>query len=90
MVRRRPPGGAADLGGVDRRLDLGRDGVGDLVLQREDVFQRPIEPLCPDRHIVDGVGELDGDPHALAGAPDASVQKVANAERAGDLARALT
>jgi len=46
-----------------QRLD---DGFGNLVLQRKDVVQVPVEALGPEVAVGRAVDELRGDAHAVA------------------------
>ena len=63
-----------------------RDRVGDdLVLHGEDVADRDVHPVGPDRLAAAGVAELDPDAQLAARAADASGHEVAHAERTPDV-----
>ena len=67
------------------RLDRGDDRPGDFVLDGKDVFEVAIVTLGPDVFVVDGVDQLCGDAHPVAGAPHAALDHVAHAESFADL-----
>ncbi len=65
-----------------QRLD---DGFGDLVLQREDVVQIPVEALGPEVAVGRAVDELRGDAHAVARLAHAPLEHVAHLQLARHL-----
>ena len=77
---------AVDLGFSDLRLDEADDGLGDAVLELEDLAELAVKTLGPLMGTGLGVDELDGDPHAAAGKTDAAFEEIADAELIGDLA----
>src|SRR5258708_20287623 len=84
MVRRRLLH-ARTLGGVELRLDRDDDARRDLVLEREEVGERPLVALDPDFASGAGIGEVHPDADTLAGPLDAAFEDVAHAEFAADL-----
>src|SRR4029077_20414229 len=70
---------------VDLRLDGGDDGVGDLVLYRENVFQLVVVTLRPEVSAGSNVTELHGNSHTVAALAYAAVDDIADAEFLGDL-----
>src|SRR6266403_2643021 len=84
MVRRRLLH-ARTLGSVELRLDRDDDARRDLVLEREEVGQRPLVALDPDFASGAGIGEVHPDADTLAGPLDAAFEDVAHAEFAADL-----
>jgi hypothetical protein len=73
------------LRGQQAHLQRRDDGLRDLVLDREDVVERPVEALGPERRIGGGVEELRGDPDPVAGLADAALHHVGDAEVAREL-----
>src|SRR6185369_16097157 len=73
------------LGATYCRLQRSDDGLGDFILDREDVFEHPVIALGPD--VVPGVGvdQLAGDAHALARLAHAALEDVACAKLGSDL-----
>jgi hypothetical protein len=71
------------------QLDLQRfdDALGDLGLHLEQVVERAIEPLGPQRVAVGGAHELRADARAVAGAAHAADQHVVHAQLARHRAR---
>ena len=61
--------------GRDLRRDTRGDRLGDLVLQREDAAQRPVEGIAPQLHAI-ALDELRRDPELLPVAPHAALQEV--------------
>ncbi len=82
---RRLAAGPEVLRRVDLRLDGGDDGVGDLVLYRENVFQLVVVTLRPEVSAGSNVTELHGNSHAVAALAYAAVDDIADAEFLGDL-----
>ena len=77
---------ALELGVPDAGRDA-RDRVGDdLVLHGEDLADRDVHPVGPDRLAAAGVAELDPDAQPAGRAPYASGHEVAHAERAPEVA----
>ncbi len=70
-----------------RGLESGGDGIHDLVLHGEDVFEVAIVPLGPELAAVGRVDELAADADALARATHAPGNDVANPEIAAHLPR---
>src|SRR5262249_30352938 len=69
---------------VDFRLIKARcdccDHTGrDLVLQLEDVIQRPVEPISPQMRAGGSLDQLASDAELAAGLPDAAFEDVADA-----------
>ena len=60
------------------RLDGGDDGMGQLVLDGEDVFQVAVIALGPDMLVLSSIDQLGGHPHPLARTPDTSFQDIAH------------
>ena len=79
-------GQAAPLRQVDMHCEPRCGGGGDGILEGEDIGDRAVIALRPDRVFRLRVDEIDGDPNAVAGAAEAAGQKVANAEPVADLA----
>ena len=74
------------FGRIDLRLNAADHAVGDLVLNREDVVERPIIALRPEVSARLRLDQLSGDPDAVAALPDAAFEDVANPQLASDLA----
>jgi len=70
----------------ETRFHLGRHGLGDFVLDGEDVGHLPLEPLRPKVVAVGNADELGGDPQLLPGLPDAPLQDILHVELFADLA----
>src|SRR6266404_4549930 len=66
-------------------LELFHNGVGDFVLNSEDVGQVAIKTLGPDMTAVLAANELSSYPHARSGFPHASLQDKSNAKLLTDL-----
>src|SRR5215472_18316298 len=62
---RRARGGSAHLGSLQRRLNDPGDAQCHPVLKVEDIFERAIEPVCPEMRICDGIDQLPGDADPL-------------------------
>ena len=67
-------------------LQRGRDGPGDLVLNREHVFHVAVKSLRPDVAAVVSGDQLAGDADAVAGLADTAFEDVRHTESLGDLA----
>ena len=67
------------------RRDCPDDAVGDLVLYRENIFERAVVAVCPDMVAGGRVDQLRGNAHAIAGLAHAAFEHVAHAELAADL-----
>ncbi len=70
---------------TQRFLQSRNDGVGDLVLDGENVGQFAVEGLRPEVAVVAGVNQLCGNPHPVAGLAHTAFQDVINLQFAGDL-----
>ena len=70
--------------GRQRHRDGPGDGPGDLALQDQHVAQLAVIGLGPDVALVDDLYELSGDPHALAGAPEAALEDVVGPQLLAD------
>lgn len=81
--RRAQPLGLRDKQG---RLDRADHVLGDAVLQVEHVGRRAIEPVGPQMRAGDGVDQLPGDAQPIAAAANATLEHIADAEVAADLA----
>src|SRR5438105_2840183 len=66
-------------------LELLDDGVGDFVLNGENIGQIAIEALGPDVAAILAVNELSSYPHARSNLPHASFQDKSNAKLLADL-----
>ena len=75
------------LGGREPADHAARDGLGDVVLDRQHVAVGPIQGRPPHACPRAGVDELDGDPDSRPGSPDAAGHEMADAERAPDRGR---
>src|SRR5262249_35992099 len=64
-----------------------RDGLGNLVLQGEDVPHVAIVTLRPEVASAGPIDELRRDPDPVAGSADAAFDDVGDAELAGDILR---
>ena len=84
-VVRRLALGMEILRGVKLRFDRGNDGLGDLVLHREDVLDAAIVALGPDVAAGRNIVELRGDAHTVAGLAHAALEDIVDAEVRGDL-----
>ena len=84
-VRRRPRGGAAHLGRLQRRFDNAGDVDRNLVLKLEHVFQRPIEAVGPEMRTGLCNEQLPGDTHPAAAFAHAAFEDIAHAQFAADL-----
>ena len=71
---------AVDLGNLQSRRDAAGDLRGHLILDREHVIDLAFEAVGPDVPSIRGIGELHDDAQALAAAPHAAAQHIANAE----------
>src|SRR6516165_1551854 len=78
----RPHRQPADFGGFQGGLDNASDLGCDLVLKLEHVFERTVEAVGLDMYIGDGVDQLRGDAHAIAGFAHRAFEDVADAELA--------
>ena len=66
-------------------LQLLDDGLGDFVLDRENVGQIAVEAVGPQMPAGGAVDQLAGDPHPLAGLADASLKNEFHAQLGGNL-----
>src|SRR5260370_842049 len=57
--------GALDLGLLQLRRDSTHDARGHLILQLEDVVERPVEAVRPEMRPGSGIDELPGDTHMV-------------------------
>jgi hypothetical protein len=64
-----------------------RDGMRDLVLERENALQLPLEGLRPEVHVVGHVDELRGHPQGVPLAPHAALEQRVHLQPIADLAR---
>src|SRR5205807_312161 len=64
------------------RLEQADHGFGYAVLQIEQSGCVVVEPLCPELFASRRVGEMRGNSEAAAGAPDATLEHIANADLA--------
>src|SRR5205814_3133113 len=64
-----------------------QNASGDLVLDREDVFNLAVETLRPELVAVTRVNQLHADPHTLSGFSDAAIQERLDPETLANLAR---
>ena len=78
--------GQRDLGRADRRAHGAGDALGDLVLEVEEVVDDAVVAVGPEMRAGNGVDELRGDAHPVAGLAQAPFEDVAHAEGARDLA----
>ena len=74
------------LGRIDLRLNAADHAVRDLVLNREDVVERPVVALRPEVSARLCFDQLSGDPDAVAALPHAAFKDVAHSQLAPDLA----
>ena len=74
----------AMLGGQELGPDAADDAGRDLVLDGEDVVERPVVALGPEVGAGGGIDQLRGHPDAVAGLADAALEHVADAELAAD------
>src|SRR5262245_23367983 len=77
--------GAFAFGAAELRLDRRGDGLGQLVLEREDIREAAVIALGPDMAAGGGVDELRRDTEPIAAFPHAAFQYIAHAELAADL-----
>jgi len=75
-----PPAHTLDLGLSDLRLEQTDHSFGHAVLQIEQPGRGVVEPFRPQLFTSSRVGEVRGNPEAAAGAPDATLEHIANAE----------
>ena len=66
--------------------ECGGDSLGDFVLHREQVIDRPIVALGPDLAAGSGFDELDGHANLVAHRSDAALENIFHVEVATDLA----
>ena len=74
------------LGSVDVRLDAPDHVLGDLILDGEDVVERPVVALRPEVSAALRLDELPGDPNPVAALPHATLEDVTDPELPADLA----
>src|SRR5205814_8033712 len=74
-----------DLGRQDARCDGAYNAVGDLILNRENVFYCTVVSLGPQMTSCARLNQLSGDAEAIAGFSDAAFEDVTHAELAADL-----
>jgi hypothetical protein len=74
------------LGSVDVRLDTPDHALGNLVLDGEDIVERPVVALRPEVSAALRLDELPGDPDPVAALPHATLEDVADPKLAADLA----
>ncbi len=77
--------GAKIFRGIELRLDCGDDGLGNLVLHREDVGQVAVVALRPNMASGGDIVELHCDAHSVAAPAHAALNNVADAEFRRDL-----
>src|SRR4029077_10876414 len=78
--------GAQSLGGADLGLDACRDRGCDFVLEREEVLQIAIVPLCPEMLAAFRFHPLRGNANPLPDLADTALEQVFRAERQADAA----
>src|ERR1700751_3860637 len=76
---------ASDLGRDYAGCDGAGDALGYLVLDGKHVGHFAIVPIGPEMTPSFGIDQLRGDPHAIAGAPDAAFEHVTHTELARHL-----
>ena len=74
-----------DALGRERQRQRADDAARDLVLNGENVVERPIEPLRPQVAPAGGVDQLRRHPDPLAGLANAAFKHVADAKLARDI-----
>jgi hypothetical protein len=67
-------------------LHFGRDDQGDLVLDGENIVERPVVALGPEVRSGLRVDELRSDPDPVAAPPNAPFEQIAHAKLLADLA----
>src|SRR6185369_10556933 len=67
---------AIALGRADLRVQRAGDAVGDLILEREDVRDRPVESLRPDMGRSVGFNKLDRDAYVIGDPANAAFQDI--------------
>src|SRR6516225_1546328 len=78
---------SSDFGSLQCRLDDASNADCDLVLKFEDVFQRAIEPLCPEMSAGFGFDQLRGDAHPATGFANRAFEQVSYPQFTPDLPR---
>ena len=68
------------------RFYRSHDILGDLILDREDIFQQPVVALCPNMLSVRGIDELPCDADATARRSDTAFKDISDTKIASDLA----
>src|SRR5690348_13347106 len=81
-----PSPGAFDLRTLQARLDDADHLVSDLVLKRENVVQRAVEPVGPEMRARLRLDQLGGDAQTIARLAHAALDDIVNAELSPDLA----
>src|ERR1700679_999727 len=66
--------------GIDLRFNRGDNGLGDLILHREDVSQIAVVALCPDVAPGGDIVELPRDSHSVAALAHAALDDVADTD----------
>jgi len=84
-ARHRDRGIVAVAAAEQRATQLLHDRLSDVVLHREDVVQRAVVGLRPQRRALGDVDELHRDPHAVAGLAHAAVEHGRHVQLARDL-----
>jgi hypothetical protein len=77
---------ALDLGQPEARLDGGHDAHRDTILQLEYLGEVAIEPIGPDMAAGSGLDELSRNAHSPARFADRTLEDIADAQFAPDLA----
>jgi hypothetical protein len=76
---------ALDLGPLELRRNRADDGLGDLILQLENIVERAFEALGPQMRPGGRIDQLPGDAHLVRRLAHAAFQHIAHAELAADL-----